>query len=112
PLLLRKAQSLPTLIREEGMKSPRSNFDCPVCGETVPAQAKACPACGACDKSGWSGDASGGLDLPDDDFDYDAFLESEGLGRKAPAAIKLWAITAAILLVALLITTFGGCWRG
>ncbi len=96
------------------MISRTSSFACPVCGEVVPARAKACPECGACDKSGWRGDAGDGLDLPDDDFDYDAFLESEGLRppRKAAPSKSLWAITAAILLVALLIATFGGCWHG
>ena len=50
-------------------------FECPVCGEDVPANAKACPECGACEKSGWSEDlASSGLDLPDEDFDYEKFV--------------------------------------
>jgi hypothetical protein len=57
----------------------KNTFPCPVCGEDVPAKAKACPHCGACEKSGWNEEASGadGLDLPDNDFDYEKFTAEE-----------------------------------
>lgn len=79
---------------------------CPVCGEWAAAGAAACDECGACEKSGWgSGTQTDGLDLPDDDFDYESFAASEfgtrpaqGLGPK-----QLWRWAATILL-ALLIT--------
>jgi hypothetical protein len=79
-------------------------FECPVCGEDVPAKAKAkaCPSCGACEKSGWNEDAgaSDGLDLPDDDFDYDKFTEEEfGEPRKKQGIKFIWWLTALILLV-------------
>lgn len=43
---------------------------CPVCGETVPRRAKACPGCGADEKTGWNEDDTryDGLDLPDEDI--------------------------------------------
>lgn len=42
-------------------------FECPNCGEDVPAGALACPACGADDETGWSEDTMyDGLDLPID----------------------------------------------
>jgi hypothetical protein len=75
-------------------------FDCPVCGEEVPANAQACPECGACDRAGWSEDlASSGLDLPDEDFDYEKFVaeEFEGGAKKSPAQWMWW--TAGIILI-------------
>jgi len=41
---------------------------CPVCGESVPASAHACPDCGASWDTGWDEAATryDGLDLPDD----------------------------------------------
>lgn len=44
---------------------------CPVCGESVPGTAKACPGCGADERTGWNEEATryDGLDLPGDDRD-------------------------------------------
>lgn len=88
------------------MHRAREPFTCPVCGEDVPAGARSCPECGACDKSGWSEDArSDGLDLPDDaeDFDYDKFLEEEfGKGPRARRGSRLWWIVALVVLFAFL----------
>ena len=83
------------------MASPRT-FECPVCGGKVPIKAKACHHCGACEKTGWNEDASAadGLDLPDDDFDYEKFIEKEFSPPRKSRGIKLvWWITALILLL-------------
>ena len=57
---------------------------CPNCGADVPPNAKVCPECGADEKTGWSDGAYvGGLNLPDESFDYDEFVERE-FGRKKP----------------------------
>ena len=80
----------------------KNTFSCPVCGEDVPAKAVACPHCGACDKSGWNEEASGadGLDLPDEDFDYEKFTAEEfGTPRKLRGKERLWKLTAIVLLV-------------
>ena len=87
----------------------KSTFPCPVCGEDVPAKAKACPHCGACEKSGWNEEASGadGLDLPDDDFDYDKFTQEEfGAPRKLHGKELFWMIVSVVILI-LMIIVFG-----
>ena len=77
---------------------------CPVCGEEVPGNARACPECGADHNSGWREDAEtrDALGESADDFDYDAFVEAEfGTGPK-PRGIRLvWWITAIVVFAAL-----------
>ena len=82
---------------------------CPVCGEDVPHGAKACPECGADDLSGWREDAdeTGGLGLPDEEFDYEDFVKREFGGRevKPPGIAWAWwaAAVAALLAFAAMI---------
>lgn len=78
--------------------------ECPICGSWVRKGAKACPDCGADDRSGWSDEATAdGLDLPDSDFDYDRFVENEWGKRKRPRGVStIWWVTGVILLGALL----------
>ena len=78
---------------------------CPACGEWVPRGAVACDDCGACARSGWSDDSYlDGVDLPEDGFDYDEFVERE-FGRPSPAKrtglSPGWWWVAVILLLAL-----------
>lgn len=58
------------------MPSPET---CPVCGADVPPSARACPECGSDDTTGWNEDHAvyDGLDLPDNEFDYNAYLKKE-----------------------------------
>jgi Uncharacterised protein family UPF0547. len=57
---------------------------CPNCGAEVPANAKACPECGSDEETGWSDEAyTGGLDLPEENFDYHDFVKRE-FGQKSP----------------------------
>jgi hypothetical protein len=80
-------------------------FSCPVCGADVPRKAKACPECGACDKSGWSEDHYlDGVDLPDDPAALPA-RSGSGSGRQ-----RLWQIVAAIVLLAFLLLMLSGRW--
>ena len=83
---------------------------CPVCGEDVPRNAKACPDCGACHQSGWGEEGEyDGVDLPDDeqDFNYDEFVEREFKGKQKLGFHPLWWITAAALLAWMLWSMFG-----
>jgi len=80
---------------------------CPICGADVPRNAKACPKCGACEKSGWPADADyDRLDLPDEDFDYDEFLTREfGKEKITPKSANwfLWFVVVVALLALLLL---------
>lgn len=66
----------------------------------MPRGALACPECGADERSGWREDAVDGLDLPEEEFDYDAFVKKE-FGREVkPEGIgwAWWAAAVAVLL--------------
>jgi len=79
---------------------------CPNCGAEVPPRAKACPACGSDENTGWSEEArTSGLDLPDDRFDYGEFVQRE-FGGKAPKPRGLswfWWLVAVLLLGAIVL---------
>ena len=74
---------------------------CPNCGAEVPPGSKACPECGSDEQTGWSEEAfASSLDLPEEKFDYDDFVERE-FGKKShvPRGIHwLWWLTALLLL--------------
>ncbi|MEK0449298.1 MAG: hypothetical protein RL088_1566 [Verrucomicrobiota bacterium] len=89
---------------------------CPVCGEDVPRNAKACRGCGACHESGWNeiSNIYDGLDLPD--YSYEDEDEDEKIARpkfrqrKAPERKGLhpgWRIVALVLVIAF----FAGFWK-
>jgi hypothetical protein len=82
---------------------------CPVCGADVPAGAKSCPDCGACEKTGWGDDAaSDGLDLPDEEFDYERFVAEEfGNGPRKSGRRMLWTVVAIVVVIAFLLLLFG-----
>ena len=80
---------------------PEAPEICPVCGEDVPRGSLACPECGADHNSGWREDAESydGLDLPEENFDYDEFVRREFSPSIKPVGIKtIWWITGIVLL--------------
>ncbi len=60
---------------------------CAHCGTDIPPSASACPECGADEESGLGGNYSGDLGLPDEDFDYDEFVEREFESSKSPKVV-------------------------
>ena len=88
-----------------GKSTPRKTPEiCPVCGEDVPLRALACPECGADHNSGWreGTDIHDGVDLPDEDFNYEDFVKKEfGASGKPPGVKLIWWITAIIILAAI-----------
>lgn len=82
---------------------------CPNCGADIPPKAKACPECGADENTGWSEDADiGSLNLPDEAFEYDEFVEREFGQKKAlPYGMKwFWWVVAIVLAVIFVIGMF------
>ena len=79
-------------------------YICPGCGVEVKVGSPGCPKCNNLDP--WEIEENGahdGLDLPDDDFDYDEFVEKEFSDRLPKRGKALfWWITAVILLIAFL----------
>jgi hypothetical protein len=74
---------------------------CPNCGADVPPRARACPECGADEKTGWSEDAyASGLDLPEENFNYDEYVKKEfGPKKHIPEGIHwVWWLAAVLLL--------------
>lgn len=91
--------------------------ECPVCGETVPRAAKACPGCGADERSGWNDDDTryDGLDLPDDAFrdeeDDDGASDAPTKSSARKPARRgttgwFWLLVAGVLLVLLILSVF------
>lgn len=94
---------------------------CPECGADVPVGSKGCQACGprkvatrmgrkkrkmARRKRSWEQDSAyDGLDLPNEDFDYEDYVERE-FGSKPHRKVGLawyWWLTGVALLVLLLV---------
>lgn len=78
---------------------------CPNCGADVPRHARACPECGADEQTGWSAEAHhGGLDLPEEEFDYDDFVQREfgGPQPKPRGVSSFWWVVAILLTLALM----------
>ena len=75
---------------------------CPHCGADLPPRAKACPACGSDEQTGWSEQARyDGLDLPDDEFDHADFVQREfAESPLRPRGIHWlwWAVAVALIL--------------
>jgi len=78
---------------------------CPNCGADVPPKARACPECGSDEQTGWSEEAAtGGLDLPDEEFDYDKFVKEEFDGESkspvTPGVHWVWWVVAILIALA------------
>ena len=85
---------------------PKTPEVCAVCGEDVPREALACPECGADHNSGWREDTYDAVDLPDEDFNYDEFVNREFGSSPKPSGIKtVWWITA-IFLIAVFVAIY------
>ena len=76
---------------------------CPNCGADVPRRARACPECGSDESTGWSDSAHAqSLDLPDEEFNYDEFVERE-FGRPKKSRRQLFWWIVAVVLLALMV---------
>ena len=76
--------------------------DCPNCGEFVPVGDRACPHCGADERSGWNEDTYlDGIDLPGEgDDDHDRIVERE-FGGGRPRGTRAWLVLGLAVFLAL-----------
>lgn len=86
-----------------GMPVFRPPGQCPACGEWVPRNAAACDCCGACERSGWKAetDVYDGLDLPDDEFNYDEYVDREFGGGSRSRNTWWWVALILVVVFAL-----------
>jgi len=80
---------------------------CPVCGAAVPAGARACPECGADERSGWDEEKTryDGLNLPDSAFEDDDPQHRREM--KQTPSVFWWVVAVGLLLL----LTLGWLWR-
>ena len=84
--------------------------ECAVCGAAVPRRAKACPECGADERTGWRGQSIyDGLDLPED-----AWREGEPPAPRRPTGrvngLPWYCWLVGVVLLGLVLAGFVG-WR-
>jgi len=71
---------------------------CAQCGGTIPPRAKACPECGADERTGWrETSVYDGLDLPDEGGDAASAHGSDGKRRLLPW--HWWIVGLGLLLL-------------
>jgi len=81
------------------MSKVRPPAHCAVCGSEIAATASACPECGADERTGWrEQDPSDGLDLPDEVFDHDAYIERESNGVPRQGSPLFWWVVSLLVL--------------
>ena len=88
-----------------------SKFTCPSCGKELSPNAVGCSGCGARKVDGeWADlEAYDGLDLPDDEFDYEDFIAEEfGERKKTDLRGLFWWFVALITLIAFAWLSLGG----
>ena len=103
---------------KRGGRDPRGETpppeECANCGATIPRHAKACPECGADERTGWRENDDtryDGLDLPEEAFED----ESDASTRKRRAAVTprvngvawYWWCVGAVLLALLIASVLG-----
>ncbi len=86
-----------------------SPAECPVCGIDVPPNSRACPGCGADERTGWNEEATryDGIDLPESVFDptepstKPTRVQAGGLTR---TGIPVFTWIVAFLMLVLIVT--------
>jgi len=77
--------------------------ECAVCGALIPPHARACPECGADERTGWrEADPYDGLDLPDSVWaDEEARSGDEPMRARGPGGLSwVWWGVGLLVLVA------------
>jgi predicted nucleic acid-binding Zn ribbon protein len=78
---------------------------CANCGAAIPPNARACPGCGADERTGWAEqDIYDGLDLPEDEETQERDNRSR---QKREGHRWFWLYVAIVLLLLLALTALG-----
>ena len=87
-------------------RASRPPPECAVCGADIPPGARACPECGADERTGWRGQSVyDGIDLPDEAF---TDTRSPDGGRPIRRGIAwYWWVAGIAALIAFIIVTLG-----
>jgi hypothetical protein len=88
-------------------RDPEPPTECAQCGAEIPPRARACPGCGADERTGWREQSVyDGLNLPDDETDDDT--------RSAPRSSRprdrlawYWVLTIIAVLLLLIVSALG-----
>jgi predicted nucleic acid-binding Zn ribbon protein len=88
-------------------RDPEPPTECAQCGADIPPRARACPGCGADERTGWREQSVyDGLNLPDDETDDDT--------RSAPRSSRprdrlawYWVLTIIAVLLLLIVSALG-----
>jgi len=82
---------------------PTPPAECAVCGAEIPRSARACPECGADERTGWRAQSIyDGLDLPDEE------ASADGPARhRAQGPAWYWLVAGVATLVALIFLVLG-----
>lgn len=81
--------------------------ECAQCGADIPRRARACPACGADERTGWRESSPyDGLDLPDSAWAEEEAQRPAGAPRVNGLAWYWW-IAGALLLASLVLAVLG-----
>ena len=83
------------------MKSPKPTpSHCANCGAEIPPRAKACPECGADERTGWAEQSIyDGLDLPEESFSDESIDAEASAARERSRQMTQWFWRAVALLV-------------
>ena len=92
------------------MPDPAPPDECAHCGSAIPRGARACPACGADERTGWREvSIYDDLDLPDSAYDDDTSAVNEPSRRGVNGLKWYWYCVAALLLA--LVVAWALDWR-
>jgi predicted nucleic acid-binding Zn ribbon protein len=87
------------------MTRSRAPETCANCGAAIPPKARACPECGADERTGWAEQSIyDGLDLPEDD---DECEQADRSRQHRQSRQWLWWLAGVILILLFILATLG-----